>query len=211
MNLVIAYDTSRVDVASAADVVRGSLTQSFDSFVVNLDRAAGIIYISGYRGLVSGGVVSGEWSGGSLALITFHIKDNAPAGAAVINLLENAGSARTALGGTDGQGNDFLFDLEPRPSNAAGDALDGRIDVLSHVAAGVLAPVLGDEQAPCADQRGDLLWLQMGDETDAGTLSILTSGLEVSSELFRVGTGAWQPSDEAAASWVRWRTVSGNT
>ena len=130
VNLVISYDTSRVDVASAADVVRGSLTQSFDNFTVNIDRAAGIIYISGYRGLVSGGVVSGEWSGGSLALITFHVKPDAPAGPAIINLLENAGSARTALGGTDARGNDFLFDLEPRPSNVAGDALDGRINVL---------------------------------------------------------------------------------
>ncbi len=129
VNLVISYDTSRGDVVSAADVVRGSLTQAFDNFTVNIDRAAGIIYISGYRGLVSGGVVSGEWSGGSLALITFHVKPDAPAGPAIINLLENAGSARTALGGTDGQGNDFLFDLEPRPNNAAGDPLDGVINV----------------------------------------------------------------------------------
>ena len=66
VNLVIAYDTSRLDVVSAADVVRGSLTQTFDNFTVNIDRAAGIIYISGYRGLVSGGLVSGELSGGSL-------------------------------------------------------------------------------------------------------------------------------------------------
>ncbi len=139
VNLVIAYDTSRVDVVSAADVVRGSLTQSFDNFTVNVDRAAGIIYISGYRGLVSGGVVSGglvsggvvsgEWSGGSLALISFQVRADAPAGAAVINLMQNAGSAWTALGGTDGQGNDFLFDLESRPSNVAGDVLDGSIDV----------------------------------------------------------------------------------
>ncbi len=263
VNLVIAYDTSRVDVVSVGDVVRGSLTQTFDNFTVNVDRAAGIIYISGYRGLVSGGVVSGgvvsggvvsgELSGGSLALITFHVKPDAPAGAAIINLMQNAGSAWTALGGTDAQGNDFLFDLEPRPSNAAGDALDGCINVLSPVAAGVQAnaglavavvgdetakpaqrermengglrmepalcrplssilhplssiffgpaagvgvPVPGDEQSPSADQRGDSVWLQMGDDADAGSLSILTSGLEVSSELFRVGAGAWQPSDD---------------
>ena len=61
VNLAIAYDTSRVDVVSAVDVVRGSLTQTFDNFTVNVDRAAGIIYISCYHGLVSGGVVSGEW------------------------------------------------------------------------------------------------------------------------------------------------------
>ena len=68
VNLAIAYDTSRVDVASAADVVRGSLTQTFDNFTVNLDRAAGIIYISGYRGLVSGGVVSGECGSGPVGV-----------------------------------------------------------------------------------------------------------------------------------------------
>ncbi len=155
VNLVISYDTSRLDVVSAADVVRGSLTESFDNFTVNIDRAAGIIYISGYRGLVSGGVVSGgvvsggvvsgEWSGGSLALITFHVKPDAPAGAAIINLMQNAGSAWTALGGTDAQGNDFLFDLKPRPSNAAGDVLDGRVDV-------------GDALAlPCGSRLNDAL------------------------------------------------------
>ncbi len=147
-NLSIAYDTSRVDVASAADVVRGSLTQTFDNFTVNLDRAAGIIYISGYRGLVSGGVVSGEWSGGSLALITFHVKDNAPAGPAIINLLQDAGSTVTALGGTDARGNDFLFDLEPRPSNAAGDALDGRVVVVAPPTTTSSSPVLSPGRQP---------------------------------------------------------------
>ena len=224
VNLAIAYDTSRVDVVSAADVVRGSLTQAFDSFVVNLDRAAGVVYISGYRGVVSGGVVSGgvvsggvvsggvvsggvvsggvvsggvvsgEWSGGSLALISFQVRADAPAGAAVINLMESAGSVRTALGGTNGQGNDFLFDLQPRPSNVAGDVLDGWINVLSPVAVSVQANA--GLAVASTDQRSDLLWLQMGDEADAGSLSILTSGLEVSSELFRVGAGAWQPSDD---------------
>ncbi len=68
---------------------------------------------------------------GQRGLITFPIlKDNAPPGEAVINLLQNAGSTQTALGGSDAQGNNFLFDLEPRPSNVAGDALDGRIIVL---------------------------------------------------------------------------------
>ena len=148
LNLAISYDTSRVDVASASDVVRGSLTQTFDNFTVNLDRAAGIIYISGYRGLVSGGVVSGEWSGGSLALITFHVKDNAPAGPAIINLLQDAGSTVTALGGTDARGNDFLFDLEPRPSNAAGDALDGRVVVVAPPTTTSSSPVLSPGRQP---------------------------------------------------------------
>ena len=65
-----------------------------------------------------------------MATIVFHIKDNAPPGEAVINLLENAGNSQTALGGMDAHGNDFLFELQPRPNNVAGDALDGRIEVL---------------------------------------------------------------------------------
>ena len=68
--------------------------------------------------------------GGSVAMIAFHLKDDAPPGEAIINLLQNAGSTQTALGGIDAQGNHFLFDLEPRPSNVAGDALDGRTIVL---------------------------------------------------------------------------------
>jgi len=125
VNLAIAYDTSRVDVASAADVKRGSLTQSFDNFTVNIDRTAGIIRIRGYR---TAGPLIGL-AGGSLAAINFRIKDNAPAGPAIINLLQNAGATWSLPGGTDAQGNDFLFDLQPRLSNRAGDPLDGVINV----------------------------------------------------------------------------------
>ena len=61
------------------------------------------------------------------------------------------------LGGTDAQGNDFLFDLEPRPSNVAGNALDGRIDVLAPAVTSVSGngspslvqtAVVGDALAP---------------------------------------------------------------
>ena len=126
VNLVIAYDTSRLKV-SAADVEKGSLTTGFDSFTVRVDQQAGIIYISGYG---TDGPLMGQGAG-SVANISFQVKDNAPAGAAFINLMASSGTARTALSGVDALGNPFLFDLEPRPSNAAGDALDGRIDVLS--------------------------------------------------------------------------------
>ena len=52
----MSYDTSRLEV-TAADVERGGLTAGFDSFVVNVDQAKGLIYISGYRsaGAVAGG------------------------------------------------------------------------------------------------------------------------------------------------------------
>ena len=126
INLAIAYDTSRLTV-SAADIQRGSLTDGFDSFTVTVDAAAGIIRIEGYR---SAGPLTGLGSG-SVALIDFHVKDSAPAGAAAINLLQNAGTTWTSVAGMDGQGNDYLFDLEPRPSNTAGGALDGCIEVLA--------------------------------------------------------------------------------
>ena len=149
VSVVIAYDTSRLDV-SAADVQKGSLTEGFDSFAVRVDQDAGIIYISGYR---TDGPLSGQGAG-SVAVISFHVKNNAPPGEAFINLLENAGNCRTALSGADAQGNSFLFDLEPRPSNATGDALDGRVTILPAVVDSTrgpassllgLLPVLGTE------------------------------------------------------------------
>ena len=126
VDLAISYDPSRLDVISTADVMRGSLTETFDNFTVNLDRAAGIIRISGYR---SAGPLSGL-AEGSVAVIGFRVRDNAPAGPAIINLMQNVGTTWSLPGGTDAQGNDFLFDLQPRVSNAAGDPLDGRIIIL---------------------------------------------------------------------------------
>ena len=93
VDLAIAYDTSRLTV-SAADVQRGSLTGTFDSFTVSVDAAAGIIRIEGYR---SAGPLDGLGSG-SVALIDFQVKANAPAGAAAINLLQNAGTTWTSVG-----------------------------------------------------------------------------------------------------------------
>ena len=100
---------------------------------MSVDAAAGIIRIEGYR---SAGPLDGLGSG-SVALIDFQVKANAPAGAAAINLLQNAGTTWTSVGGMDGQGNNYLFDLEPRPSNAAGNVLDGRIDVVQKDEGGV--------------------------------------------------------------------------
>ena len=131
VELAISYDPSRLDVISTADVMRGSLTETFDNFTVNLDRAAGIIRISGYR---SAGPLSGL-AEGSVAVISFHVRANAPAGPAIINLMQNVGTTWSLPGGTDAQGNDFLFDLQPQVSNAAGDPLDGRINVLPAPAA----------------------------------------------------------------------------
>src|SRR5262249_22577852 len=57
-------------------------------------------------------------------------RDDAQAGEALINLRQDLNGSSTALGGTDALGRDFLFDLQPRPSNTAGDSLDGSIQVI---------------------------------------------------------------------------------
>ena len=63
VELSIAYDTSRLEVYSAADVHAGSLLKSFDSFAVSLDKSAGIIRLSATR---SAGPLEG-FGGGSVA------------------------------------------------------------------------------------------------------------------------------------------------
>ena len=75
VNLALSYDTSRL-VVTAADVERGSLTAGFDDFVVNVDQATGVILITGYR---SAGPITGD-EAGSLALIRFQVKADAPDG-----------------------------------------------------------------------------------------------------------------------------------
>ena len=65
-----------------------------------------------------------------MAVIDFTVRDNAPAGPTIINLMQNAGTTWSLPGGSNAQGNDFFFDLQPQVSNAAGDPLDGRITIL---------------------------------------------------------------------------------
>ena len=170
VNVAIAYDPSRLDV-SAADVQRGSLTQTFDSFAVNIDEVAGIIRISGYR---TAGPVAGS-GGGSLAVINFQVRANAPAGPAIINLLQNVGTSWSLPGGTDAQGNDFLFDLQPQVSNVAGDPLDGRIVVVPPPpAAGNMSPV-GVRSEQSATQQPDSVLDTTSHRVDAEIVAGLLS------------------------------------
>ncbi|HXG09846.1 MAG TPA: cohesin domain-containing protein [Gemmataceae bacterium] len=112
-DLAISYDTRRLEVV---EVRRGSLTHDFDLFATNVDPAAGTIRAGLGR---AAGPVSGRGSG-SVLLIAFRIKARAPAGQAAINL-------RAGLGPTVTQLNDGTLDLNPDPSDQAGDALDGAI------------------------------------------------------------------------------------
>jgi hypothetical protein len=118
-DLVIAYDTSRLDVLSTSDVTRGTLTEDFDLFAVNLDREAGTIRVGLGR---SAGAVDGRGSGSVLHLI-FQVRADAPAGPAIINLRQGLEQTRTQL-------NEGGLDLIPDPSDEAGDVLDGQITVL---------------------------------------------------------------------------------
>ena len=96
------------------------MTGDFDLFLANRDDAAGTLRVGLGR---SAGPITGRGSG-SVIRITFRIKDGAPAGPAIINL-------RQSLEGTTTQLNEGGLDLNPDPSDQAGDGLDGLITVQS--------------------------------------------------------------------------------
>jgi hypothetical protein len=78
------------------------------------------------------GIAPDRDSPGSLAEITFLVKGDAPAGSTTINLRANLPTGEvTSLEGIDDNGDPFTFDLEPTPSDTAGDSLDGSIMVLA--------------------------------------------------------------------------------
>ena len=116
-DLALTFDSSRLEVVSVA---RGSLTRDFDTFAVNVDNEAGSLQLGLNR---SAGGLSGRGAG-SLVRITFRIKAGAPAGAAVVNLRQNLGSTTTQL-------NEGDFVLNPAPTNAADDPVDGLVRVLA--------------------------------------------------------------------------------
>jgi hypothetical protein len=91
------------------------LTQDFDLFLHHLDASAGTLRVGLARtaGPISGGR-------GSVLEIVFRIRSDAPAGRALINLRQNLGVLTTQL-------NEGGLDLNPDPSNEAGDVLDGII------------------------------------------------------------------------------------
>jgi hypothetical protein len=114
--LALSFDPSQLAVVS---VRRGSLTRDFDLFAQNVDGEAGTLRVGLGR---SAGPVQGRGAG-SLVVVTFRIRTDAPARAVVLNL-------RRSLGQTVTQVNEGNFDLNPDPSDAVGDALDGLIRIL---------------------------------------------------------------------------------
>jgi hypothetical protein len=114
-DLALAYDTLRLQLLG---IQRGRLTQDFDLFVVNHDPAGGTLQIG--LGRTAGPLA--DRGSGSVLLLRFRVRADAPAGRAVLNL-------RQALGTTLTQLNEGRLDLNPDPSDEEGDLLDGRIRV----------------------------------------------------------------------------------
>jgi sugar lactone lactonase YvrE len=118
-DIALSYDPRRLEVRGVEDVRRGSLTGDFEVFGVNLDARAGTIRVALGR---TAGAVTGRGSG-SVLEITFRVKPNALPGRAIINLRQSVNQTRTLL-------NDGGLELNPSPSNEAGDALDGVIRIM---------------------------------------------------------------------------------
>jgi hypothetical protein len=119
VDLAISYDPRQLELVPRGGVRRGRLTGDFDLFLANLDAGAGTLRVGMGR---SAGPITGR-GGGSVLWLTFRVRSDAPSGRAVINL-------RHDLGGTSTQLNEGGLDLNPDPSNEAGDALDGQITIL---------------------------------------------------------------------------------
>jgi hypothetical protein len=114
-DLAIAFDTRRLELLS---VERGSLTADFDLFATHPDAEAGTLRVGLGR---SAGPIA-DRGAGSILLLTFRVRADAPPGRAVINL-------RHEVAGTLTQLNEGALDLTPDPSDAAGDRLDGILRV----------------------------------------------------------------------------------
>ena len=110
-DLALSFDAARLEVVS---VRRGRLTRDFDLFATNVDADAGTIRAGLGR---SAGPIH-KRGAGSLLVITFRVKAEAPAGPVVINLRQGT------------QLNEGGLTLTPAPSDEAGDALDGRLLIL---------------------------------------------------------------------------------
>jgi hypothetical protein len=121
-DLILSYDTHRLTLL---DIERGDLTGDFDLFAVNPDSSDGLLRVALGR---SAGPLFGRGSG-SVLQITFHVRDDAPAGGAVINLRQGLGALTTQL-------NEGGLDLIPDPSDEEGDVLDGLITILAAETAG---------------------------------------------------------------------------
>jgi hypothetical protein len=115
--LALGYDRQRLEIV---EVRRGSLTADFDLFLVNLDSAAGTIRVGLGRTLDP---IEGRGQGSVVEVIVRILPDAAP-GRTVVNL-------RAGVGATTTQLNEGRLDLNPDPTDAEHDAVDGVIRIRS--------------------------------------------------------------------------------
>ncbi len=186
-DLAISYDTSRLEILSAGDIQPGTLTSTFDGFVANYDNTAGTVRLSTYR---SAGAIFGFGSG-SVAIIHFHIKAAALPGAAIINLQQHVQTTTTVLHGSDATGAALgNFTLQPAPSDAAGDALDGLITVLPSTLTTVVSSL---NPAMVGQTVGFTATVSSSDGTPTGTVTFMDGSTSL-------GTGLLDSSGNA--SWT---------
>jgi hypothetical protein len=114
-DLAVSYEARQLELLQ---VRRGSLAQDFDLFAVSPDPQEGTIRVGMAR---SAGPIPGPQRGSVIDLI-FRVRPDAPAGRTVVNL-------RHDLTGMITQLNEGGLDLNPDPSNEAGDRLDGSIRI----------------------------------------------------------------------------------
>jgi len=108
-----------------ADVLPGSLTQGF-TFNVDLNANAGTVNVDASSTRADSGLRAG-----TVAVLEFQVKNNAPAGAAFVDLNKQQGSTLTLLQGQHASGAPFEFTLSPAPSDTPGSTLDGVVTVLT--------------------------------------------------------------------------------
>ncbi|MGA7204381.1 MAG: cohesin domain-containing protein, partial [Specibacter sp.] len=134
--LALNYDTAVFTVTNA-DVAVGTVTAGW-----NLSPNVPVVENGQMAIALSSGTPNTSFVGGSLALITFHVKGTASLGASAINLMaSNSPTGQTVTTALDRQAGGQL-PLLPPPSNADNDAnVDGLVTITGATHFDVSAPV----------------------------------------------------------------------
>src|SRR5262249_48963364 len=125
-------------------------------------------------------------------------------------LRQNIGSTQTLLGGIDENGRHFFFDLQPRPTNEAGDALDGVVmvagppaDETSHRRPELLSGIGQPEPASDFRLQVSALNLQSPISNLQFSLPVSARGAEVSGLLVHESDGRMTNDLDNPVAWGR--------
>src|SRR5207245_2869269 len=144
------------------------------------DSGAGTIKVSESR---TAGPITGQGSG-SVLTITFHVRPTPPPGGAVVNLRERLTDTLTQLHGTDPANpvNDYYFVLQPAPTDAPTDSVDGLVTVRAVSTTTLTATVNGAFGSPTGTVTFKDGVTPIGTGTlSSGTATYTTSTLAVGS------------------------------